>query len=36
MVTVDVVINHPTDLAIVGFFLPDITLRASATYQLQG
>ena len=36
MVTVDVVINHPTDLAIVGFFLPDLTLRASATYQLQG
>ena len=36
MVTVDVVFNHPTDLAIVGFFLPDITLRASATYQLQG
>jgi Flp pilus assembly protein TadG len=36
MVTVDVVFNHPTDLAIVGLFLPDITLRASATYQLQG
>ncbi|NBO53250.1 MAG: pilus assembly protein [Actinobacteria bacterium] len=36
MVTVDVVFDHPTDLAIVGFFLPDITLRASATYQLQG
>lgn len=36
LVTVDVVFNHPTDLAIVGLFLPDLTLRASATYQLQG
>ena len=36
MVTVDVVFDHPTNLAIVGFFLPDITLRATATYQLQG
>jgi len=36
MVRVDVVFDHPTDLAIVGFFLPDIKLRATATYQLQG
>lgn len=36
MVRVDVVFDHPTDLAMVGFFLPDITLRATATYQLQG